>query len=250
MKKVRIDKILVERGLVPSRARAAALIMAGSVLVDDVPATKAGQTIDPEANIRLRGKDHPYVGRGGLKLEHALKEFGIDAGGRTCMDLGASTGGFTDCLLQNGAKIVYAIDVGYGQLAMKLIRDERVVVMERTNVRYLSSEDLPERVDLVVMDLSFISLELIFPAIDPLIKSGSHIVALIKPQFEVGRDLVGGGGIVRDPEARRFAIKKIEGAGEALGWSVEGITESPIKGAKGNVEFLICFVKRGDIDLS
>jgi 23S rRNA (cytidine1920-2'-O)/16S rRNA (cytidine1409-2'-O)-methyltransferase len=243
MKKVRIDKVLVDIGLAPSRAKAVALIMAGCVLVDDVPVQKAGQTVDPEADIRLRGKDHPYVSRGGLKLERAMKEFGIDAARKTCMDLGASTGGFTDYLLQNGASLVYAIDVGYGQLAMKLLQDDRVVVIERTNVRYLTEDHVPEQVDLVVMDLSFISLELIFPAIEPFIGSGAQIVALIKPQFEVGRDLVGKGGIVRDPDSRELAIAKVRQAGEALGWIVEGVTESPIKGAKGNVEFLICFKK-------
>ena len=171
MKKVRIDRVLVDRGLAPSRARAAALVMAGCVLVDDVPVEKAGQAVDPEADIRLKGKDHPYVSRGGLKLERAIKEFGVDVADKTCMDLGASTGGFTDYLLQNGASLVYAIDVGYGQLAMKLVRDERVIVIERTNARYLTNEHVQGGVDLVVMDLSFISLELIFPAIEPFIKT-------------------------------------------------------------------------------
>ena len=244
MKKVRIDKVLVDRGLAPSRARAAALVMAGCVLVDDVPVAKAGQTVNPDADIRIKGKDHPYVSRGGLKLERAMKEFNIDARGKTCMDVGASTGGFTDCLLQNGASRVYAIDVGYGQLAMKLVQDDRVIVIERTNVRYLTEDHVPGEVELVVMDLSFISLELIFPAIEPSIKSGARIVALIKPQFEVGRELVGKGGVVRDPDSRELAIAKVRTAGEALGWRVEGVTESPITGAKGNVEFLICFLKR------
>lgn len=215
--------------------------MSGHVLVNDVPVTKPGQLVDTEADIRIRGEEHPFVGRGGVKLSHAIKEFGIDVRGRICMDVGASTGGFTDCLLQNGAEKIYAIDVGYGQLDWKIRSDPKVVVMERTNIRELSS--LPEDISLAVIDVSFISLTKVFPHIDVLLKKGGDIVALIKPQFEAGKDKVGKGGIVRDDDVRKECIDNVCGSAERLGWTRKGLTTSPITGADGNVEFLAWFLK-------
>jgi len=237
-KKERVDKLLVERGLAPSRQRAQALLMAGLVLVNDQPVTKAGTRVAVDAAIRLRGKDHGFVSRGGLKLQGALDQFGIDPTGRVCADLGASTGGFTDCLLQRGAARVYAVDVGYGQLAWTIRQDERVVVMERTNVRHLTG--LPEPIDLIVGDLSFISLKLVLPAIATLCGPGAELVLLVKPQFEVGRANVGKGGLVSDPEARAAAVRGVLADAEAAGFSARGEMVSPITGAKaGNVEHLI-----------
>ncbi len=234
----RIDSLLVARGLADSRQRAQGLIRAGQVLVDDRPVDKPGTRVDCEAGLRLRGEVLPYVGRGGLKLEAGLDGFGVDPAGRLCVDLGASTGGFTDCLLQRGARRVYAIDVGYGQLAWKLRQDERVVVMERTNARHL--ESLPEPCDLVVGDLSFISLTLILPAIQRIAAPGATCVLLIKPQFEAGRAGIGSGGVVRDPEVRAQAIERVLDAAIAQGFTALGTLPSPIAGAKkGNVEELI-----------
>lgn len=257
MPKVRIDKLLSERGLAQSREKAQALIMAGCVLVNEVPVTKVGKLIDPAAKIRITGQDHPYVGRGGVKLAHALKEFKIDVKGKVCIDVGASTGGFTDCLLQNGAAKVYAIDVGYGQLDWKLRNDKRVVVMERTNIRKvaklpscqvtklaeLANLQTCQPVNLVVIDVSFISLEKVFPSVDKLLETGGTIIALIKPQFEAGRGNVGKGGIVRDEGVRQECVKKVCEAAVSLGWALKGTTPSPITGADGNVEFLAWFVK-------
>lgn len=242
MPKVRIDTLLVERGLAPSRERAQALIMAGLVLVDDTPVTKSGQQVTEDANVRLKGEDHPYVGRGGVKLAHALEEFGINARNLVCLDVGASTGGFTDCLLQNGAKKVYAVDVGYGQLAWKLQNDPRVISIERQNIRHIESAQIPESVGLVVIDVSFISLELVLPAIAPFLKAEGSIVALVKPQFEVGKELVGKGGIVKDPASHRQAIDKVVAAATSLNLTHHGTTPSPIAGAKGNKEFLVHFL--------
>ena len=237
-KKERIDKLLVERELAPSRQRAQALLMAGLVLVDDQPVSKAGARVSVDAAIRLRGKDHGFASRGGLKLQGALDRFAIDPTGRICADLGASTGGFTDCLLQRGAAKVYAVDVGYGQLAWKLRQDPRVVVMERTNVRHMTG--LPEPIELVVGDLSFISLKLVLPAIATLCAPSAELVLLVKPQFEVGRSSVGKGGLVTDPVARAAAVQRVLADAEAAGFSARGDLVSPITGAKaGNVEYLI-----------
>ncbi len=242
MSKVRIDKLLVDRKLAPSRERAQALIMAGLVLVNNVPVTKAGQTVKEDAVIRIHGEDHPFVGRGGVKLEYALKEFKIEVKDKICADIGASTGGFTDCLLQHGAKKVYAIDVGYGQLAWKIRQDGRVVVMERQNVRDL--EKLPDEIELCVIDVSFISLDKVFPHVDKFLDREGAVITLIKPQFEVGRGNVGKGGIVKDPKLHGECVKNVCNAATSLGWQVKGTTTSPIKGADGNVEFLAWFVKR------
>ncbi len=239
----RLDKLLVERGLVPTRERARALIMAGLVVVNDHAVVKAGEAISLDARIRLKGEDHPYVSRGGLKLQKALDEFRLDVTGVVAMDVGASTGGFTDCLLQRGAKKVYAVDVGYGQLAWKLRQDDRVVNLEKTNIRYLESERLQEVPDLAVIDASFISLDKILPHAILLIAPSARIVALIKPQFEVGRGEVGKGGVVRDERKQSEVIEKVSLLAESLGLKVHGVVESPIQGPKGNREFLICLEK-------
>lgn len=233
----RLDVALVARGIAASRQRAQALIIAGAVLVDETPAQKPSDKVRPDQAIRLREDPLRYVSRGGLKLEAAIDHFAISPAGLACADLGASTGGFTDCLLQHGAARVYAIDVGYGQLAWTLRQDPRVVVMERTNARDLQS--LPEPIPLIVGDLSFISLTLILPAVRRLIAPGGAVVALVKPQFEVGREGVGRGGRVRD-EARPLALQRVIAEAEAQGFTVLGSMDSPIAGAKaGNVEFLI-----------
>jgi len=243
MKKVRIDRLVVENGLAPSREKAQALIMAGCVLVDEVPATKPGQVVNPEAAIRVRGEDHPYVSRGGVKLAAALDQFKIEPEGKICMDVGASTGGFTDVLLNAGAARIYAIDVGYGQLDQKIARDERVVVLDRQNIRSLKKGRIAEAIEIAVIDVSFISLTLVLPAVDLFLAHGAAAVALIKPQFEVGPKLVGKGGIVKDPASHELAVGNVRASGEGLGWRFEGLIESPIKGAKGNKEFLILFRK-------
>lgn len=242
MPKVRIDKLLHDRSFVPSREKAQALIMAGCVFVDEKPATKAGQLVEANANIRIVGADHPYVGRGGVKLAHALKEFKIDVRGKICIDVGASTGGFTDCLLQNGAEKVYAIDVGYGQLDWKLRNDRRVVVMERVNIRGFQRSNVPT-FQVAVIDVSFISLEKVFPHVDKLLAKGSQIIALIKPQFEAGKGKVGKGGIVRDEKIRQECIDKVINAALGLKWHNNGLIRSPITGADGNVEYLAWFEK-------
>jgi len=242
--KLRLDQLLVERGLVESRSRAQALIMAGNVYSDTKRLDKAGQQVKVDIPIELKGQDHPWVSRGGLKLAKGLKHFGIDVTGQTCIDVGASTGGFTDVLLCHGAAKVYAVDVGQGQLAWKLRNDARVVVMEKTNARHLSAADISEPIDMVVCDASFISLETVLPAALSLAHPGAHVIALIKPQFEVGKGRVGKGGVVRDPDLHQEVCERIEAWLNALdGWTVLGLTESPIKGPEGNVEFLICGVK-------
>ncbi len=238
--KRRADQLLVESGLAESRSRAQALIMAGQVLADDRPVQKAGQLLAAAASLRLRGKAHPWVSRGGVKLAKGLDHFEIDPSGLVCLDVGASTGGFTDVLLQRGAAKVYAVDVGHGQLAWGLRQDQRVVVLERCNARYLGAEQIFEPIDLVVSDASFISLTQVLPAPLALTRPGARLVALIKPQFEVGKGMVGKGGIVRDPAQHRAVCEKIltflEGLGE---WAVAGVIESPITGPDGNVEFLV-----------
>jgi 23S rRNA (cytidine1920-2'-O)/16S rRNA (cytidine1409-2'-O)-methyltransferase len=231
--------LLVDRGLVPSRERARALILAGKVLVGEQTVDKAGAQVPSECDLRLKGEDIPYVSRGGLKLEKGLSFFGVDPQGRTAIDVGASTGGFTDCLLQRGAATVYAVDVGYGQLAWKLREDCRVVNLERTNIRELTSDRVPERPDLAVIDASFISLEKVLPPTLGLLTPQADIIALIKPQFEVGRGEVGKGGVVRDPEKHLRVVEKVREQAAALGCVVLGVTESPILGPKGNREFLI-----------
>ena len=238
-KKERLDKILVERGLTQSRERARALIMARQVVVADHVAEKPGQMVPVAAEVRLKGELLPFVSRGGLKLQKALEEFNIDVVGLTVLDVGASTGGFTDCLLQRGAKKVIAVDVGYGQLAWKLRQDERVVNLEKTNIRYLTPDKLPQVPDLAVIDASFISLAKILPAVLTLLGNGGAIIALIKPQFEVGRGEVGKGGVVRDSEKHREVIDAIKSVAENLGLEVRGVTESPLLGPRGNREFLI-----------
>ncbi len=234
----------MERGLAPSRERAKALIMAGQVVVDDHLADKAGLMVPLEAEIRLKGEPLPYVSRGGLKLAQGLDRFAICVEGLVAVDVGASTGGFTDCLLQRGASRVYAVDVGYGQLAWKLREDPRVVNLEKTNIRHL--ESLPELPDLAVIDASFISLDKVLPPTLRLIKEDATVVALIKPQFEVGRGQVGKGGVVRDEKKHQEVVDNVTGLAQGLGLLVLGVCESPILGPKGNKEFLIHLQKRGN----
>ena len=236
--RVRLDKLLVDHGLADSRQRASALIRAGVVLVNDIPRDKPGTQVPIDSVLRLKENPLPYVSRGGLKLEAALDAFKVDPAGMTAADLGASTGGFTDCLLQRGAQKVFAIDVGYGQLAWKLRQDERVVVMERTNARHL--ESLPEPIDLIVGDLSFISLTKVLPAITRLGARGTTAILLVKPQFEVGKEAVGKGGVVRDGEDRSASIQRVIEAAESQGSQCHGVIDSPVPGAKkGNIEALI-----------
>jgi 23S rRNA (cytidine1920-2'-O)/16S rRNA (cytidine1409-2'-O)-methyltransferase len=244
--KCRADVALVERGLVESRAKAQALIMAGKVFAGERKVAKAGETIAEDQALDLRGQDHPWVSRGGLKLAHALEHFDLDPTGWVCLDIGASTGGFTDVLLQAGAAKVYAVDVGHGQLAWKLRSDPRVVVLERTNARTLTPEQVPEPADLLVCDASFIGLEVLLPAPLALTKPVAAMAVLIKPQFEVGKARVGKGGVVRDPVLHREVCDRIEAWVAALpGWRVEGIVESPITGPEGNKEFLLVARKGG-----
>jgi 23S rRNA (cytidine1920-2'-O)/16S rRNA (cytidine1409-2'-O)-methyltransferase len=244
-KKDRLDRILVERGMTASRERARALILAGKVVVDEHTVDKAGAQVSVEADVRLKGEDIPFVSRGGLKLEKALDSFGIAVEGRVAIDVGASTGGFTDCLLQRGAARVFCVDVGYGQLAWKLRQDARVVNLERTNIRNLSPEMLAQQPDLAVIDASFISLDLVLPPTLNLLAASAEVIALIKPQFEVGRGQVGKGGVVRDAGQHLRVIEKIRSLSESLGCRVLGVTESPILGSKGNREFLIHLRKEG-----
>lgn len=237
--KQRLDKLMVEKGLAPSREKAQALIMAGQVVVGDHAAQKAGQQVTPEVEIRIKGEMMPYVSRGGLKLAQGLDAFKIDPVGRIAIDVGASTGGFTDCLLQRGATRVYAVDVGYGQLAWKLREDARVVVMEKTNIRHLQPEQLDPLPDLAVIDASFISLNLVLPPTLALLTRPAEVVALVKPQFEVGKGAVGKGGIVRDPKLHEEVLASMERLAAELGAELLGICDSPITGADGNREFLM-----------
>ena len=242
----RIDKLLVQRGLAPSRAKAQALVMAGVVLVNEQRVDKPSDTAAPGAEIRIKGGDDPasrYVGRGGLKLEKALREFAINVTGFVCLDVGASTGGFTDCLLQNGAQQVVAVDVGHNQIDWRLRTDARVEIREGVNARYLKPDDFAAKFDLAVMDVSFISATKVMPAIVPLLKDTASLITLIKPQFEVGRGEVGKGGIVRDEEKRARVIEEVNRAAETLGLQVRRVIESPIQGADGNVEFLAHYEK-------
>ena len=240
LSKIRLDQALVARGLAKSRSLAQALIMSGNVFSGDSRLTKAGMNISIDSDISIRGKSHPWVSRGGLKLSPGLGYFGITALGATTLDIGASTGGFTDVLLSNGAQKVYAVDVGYGQLDWKLRADERVVVLQKTNARYLNSDLINDKLDIIVCDVSFISLQTILPAALSLVSESAFLIALIKPQFEVGRGKVGKGGIVREAFLHEEVCTKVnEWVGSRPSWTVLGITESPIRGSQGNREFLI-----------
>lgn len=236
--KERLDVLLVSLGLAESRAKAQATIMAGEVYVNGQKADKSGMEVDITANVEVRGSACPYVSRGGLKLEKALKNFGVDPTGYVCSDSGASTGGFTDCLLQQGASKVFAIDVGYGQLAWKIRNDPRVVVMERTNIRYVTPEDLGEMLDLSVIDVSFISLGLVLPVVKTLLKPTGQVLCLIKPQFEAGKDKVGKKGVVRDPAVHEEVLQNFISLAKSLDFTIRNLTFSPVKGPEGNIEFL------------
>ncbi len=240
----RLDVELSERGLAPSRARAQALILAGRVSVNGRPATKAGVSVGPDTAIEVSEPDHPYASRGALKLSAALDAFGVDPAGLDCLDVGASTGGFTDLLLERGARRVIALDVGRGQLDWRLRGDDRVVVMEGVNARHLGPDDLPFRVSIATVDVSFISLRLIVPALAPHLGPGGWLICLVKPQFEAGRAQVGKGGIVRDDSVRRRVIDDTVAAVVALGFELVGVTPSPIRGRKGNLEELAVFRRR------
>lgn len=238
--KIRLDHLLVERGLADSRAKAQALVMAGLVYTDTRKLEKPGTQVRPDTNLTLKGQDHPWVSRGGLKLDHGLNHFGLDVTGATALDIGASTGGFTDVLLSRGVAKVYAVDVGNGQLAWRLRQDERVIAHEKTNARYLTAEQIPEPVHLLVCDASFIGLRTVLPAGMELVAPRGQMVVLIKPQFEVGREHVGKNGVVSDPALHKMACKFVENwVDNRPGWAVVGITESPVKGPQGNREFLL-----------
>lgn len=243
--KTRLDLRLVQLGLVTGRDKAKAVIMAGTVYVNGQKADKAGFEVSEEDKIELRGETLRYVSRGGLKLEKAMESFPITIDGTVCMDIGASTGGFTDCMLQNGAKKVYAIDVGYGQLAWKLRTDDRVINLERTNFRHVTNEQIPDPVDFASVDVSFISLTLILPPALPLLAEGGQMVCLIKPQFEAGKGLVGKKGVVKDPQIHKDVIVKVVDFAHQNGFSVLGLTYSPVKGPEGNIEYLVHLQKSG-----
>lgn len=248
IEKKRLDCLVFERGFAPSREKARALIMAGCVYVDHQKSDKPGTMFPVDIQIEIRGKALPYVSRGGLKLEKAIQTFPISLEGKVCMDIGASTGGFTDCMLQNNAKKVYAIDVGYGQLAWKLRTDERVINMERTNVRYLTEEQVPEMVDFASVDVSFISLTLVLPVLHRFLREDAQAVCLIKPQFEAGREKVGKKGVVRDKEVHIEVIQKICAFVRQNGFEILGLTFSPVKGPEGNIEYLIFLQKSNLLD--
>jgi 23S rRNA (cytidine1920-2'-O)/16S rRNA (cytidine1409-2'-O)-methyltransferase len=244
--KVRIDKLLLDRGIVPSRERAQALVLAGKVMVNGQKTEKAGAAVDAQSEIRLLGEDLKYVSRGGLKLERALEHWNIDVRGRVCLDVGASTGGFTDCLLQHGAASVIAVDTGHGQIAFPLRKDPRVRLLEKTNARYLTREQVGRFADLITTDVSFISATLVLPAVIAAAfpdhagaRRGRELIVLIKPQFEAGRENVGKGGIVRDPDVQQQSVRKVQDAIKALGSDSTDVIESPILGAEGNKEFLL-----------
>jgi 23S rRNA (cytidine1920-2'-O)/16S rRNA (cytidine1409-2'-O)-methyltransferase len=244
--KRRADQLLVERGLAESRAKAQALILAGRVFAGERRLEKAGMQLAGDAAVEVRGRDHPWVSRGGVKLAHALDHFAIDASDRVALDIGASTGGFTEVLLARGARRVYAVDVGHGQLSWKLRRDRRVVLRERINARHLGRAEIPEPIDIIACDASFIGLAALLPAPLSLAAAEAVLVALIKPQFEAGRQHVGKGGIVRDPAVQQAVCARIAGwVAEQPGWTVAGIADSPIRGADGNREFLLCARRAG-----
>lgn len=239
MSKIRLDQLVFDKGYAPSREKARALIMSGCVFLDGQRADKPGQQVSPDADPEVRSHELPFVSRGGYKLDKAIRVFGIDPTGKTCIDCGASTGGFTDVLLQHGAAKVYAVDVGYGQLAWKLREDPRVICLERTNLRYVTEEQIPEKLDLAVCDVSFISLRLVMPAVAKLLKPGAEIMCLIKPQFEAGRELVGKKGVVRDSAVHEQVIRGILDFMPTIGFSVCALDYSPITGPEGNIEFLL-----------
>lgn len=243
MVKERLDKVLVARGLTRSREKAKALIMAGSVLVDGVPATKAGTMVQSDAEFSIKDA-MPYVSRGGVKIKGAIDHFGVELGGKIAMDVGASTGGFTDCMLKEGAKKVYAVDVGYGQFDWTLRNDPRVVLIERTNIRYFDREKIADEIDIAAIDVSFISLKLVLPNVVEFVRAGGEVLALVKPQFEVGKGNVGKGGVVRDEKKRIEAVRSVAEFSEGIGLTVIGTLRSPLMGPKGNVEHFI-YLKRG-----
>ncbi len=243
--KIRLDVYLTENGLAPSREKAKAIIMSGIVFVDEQKCDKAGMTVSPDQKIEVRGNTLRYVSRGGLKLEKAMQSFPIKLDGTVCMDVGASTGGFTDCMLQNGAKRVYAVDVGYGQLAWSLRTDERVINMERTNIRHVTDEQVNEPLDFASIDVAFISLGLVLPVVHTLLKDGGEVVALIKPQFEAGKEKVGKKGVVRDPQVHEEVVCKVCAKAEEIGFGVLGLEFSPVKGPEGNIEYLV-YLKKGE----
>lgn len=246
LEKTRVDKLLVERGLATTRQRAQALLIAGKVLINEQKVEKSGELVEANAEIRLLDDQLKYVGRGGLKLERALEHWKIDVEGKICMDVGASTGGFTDCLLQHGAKKVIAVDTGHGQIDFKLRQDPRVRLLEKTNARYLTREQVEEAVHLLVIDVSFISATLVLPAVisasfpqESRERTGRQLIVLVKPQFEAGRDMVGKGGIVKDPSAHRLAAERVEKSVKDVGAKMVDVIDSPILGAEGNKEFLL-----------
>ena len=244
--KKRLDVLLVERGLATSREKAKAMIMAGEVLVDNEREDKAGSMFPEEVEIVLKGKPLPYVSRGGLKLEKAMKNFNLTLDGKVCMDVGASTGGFTDCMLQNGASKVYSVDVGYGQFAWKLRQDPRVVCMEKTNIRYVTPEDIDDALDFASVDVSFISLTKVLGPARALLKDNGQMVCLIKPQFEAGREKVGKKGVVRDKAVHEEVINKVIDFALEIGFSVHNLEYSPIKGPEGNIEYLVYIEKTSE----
>ncbi|GAB6160222.1 TlyA family RNA methyltransferase [Howardella ureilytica] len=250
MAKKRLDVLLVERNLIGSREKAKALIMAGSVYVNGQKETKAGDTFSDDCDIVVKDEKPPFVSRGGLKLDKAVKAFNIDLHGMVCMDIGASTGGFTDCMLQNGALKVYSIDVGHGQLAWSLRNDKRVVCMEKTNFRYLTPDDIGEPIDFAGCDVSFISLEKILPAAYSIIKDGARMVCLIKPQFEAGRDKVGKHGVVRDINVHKEVIENVIEFAINSKFNIIGLDYSPIKGPEGNIEYLLYLGKGGNVGIT
>lgn len=245
-KKERIDTLLVQKGFFDSRERAKRSIMAGLIFVNNQKVDKPGTNVDKNSSILVKGDAIPYVSRGGLKLEKAIDKFDIVLNNKICLDIGASTGGFTDCMLQNGARKVYSIDVGYGQLDWKLRQDSRVIVMERTNIRYVTPDDIGEMVDFASVDVSFISLKLVFPVLKRLLKNSGEIAALIKPQFEAGRENVGKGGVVRDINVHKSVVSDIVAFAKKIKFRIIGFTYSPIKGPKGNIEYLL-YMRNTDI---
>ena len=245
MKKVRLDQLVYELGFTDSRERAKTTVMSGLVFVNGQRADKPGMPVAPDAKIEVHGDALPFVSRGGFKLDKALKVFPVDPSGKVCIDCGASTGGFTDCMLQNGATKVYAVDVGYGQLDWKLRSDERVVCMERTNARYLDRDQIPDELDFASIDVSFISLKLILPAVHRVLKEGGHVACLIKPQFEAGREKVGKKGVVRDPDVHLEVLENFLTHAKDSGFTVLDITFSPIRGPEGNIEYL-GYLESGD----
>ena len=247
MSKIRLDQLIFEKGFAESREKAKALIMSGCVFLDGQRADKPGMSVSPDTEPEVHKKELAFVSRGGYKLDKAIRVFGIDPEGKRCIDCGASTGGFTDVLLQHGAEKVYAVDVGYGQLAWTLRNDPRVVNLERTNLRYVTKEQIPDLLDLAVCDVSFISLRLVMPAVAPLLKPDAEIMCLIKPQFEAGRELVGKKGVVRDAAVHEQVIRRVLEFMPSIGFSVQGLDYSPITGPEGNIEFLL-YMRKSDAD--